>query len=68
MSGTLRKLFVLAILMATPVKSLAFDFDKVIAKQNNVSLEVLDKKEEKTALKANSKNKDLKVTLIARKR
>ncbi|MCB0355934.1 MAG: hypothetical protein KDD40_02945 [Bdellovibrionales bacterium] len=68
MSGTLRKLFVLAILMATPVKSLAFAFDKEIAKQNNVSLEVLDKKEEKTALKANSKNKDLKVTLIARKR
>ncbi|MCB0390766.1 MAG: hypothetical protein KDD58_05735 [Bdellovibrionales bacterium] len=68
MSGTYRILLVLAVFMAAPVKALAFDFDKEIAKQNNVSIEILDKKDERVVAKASSRDKNLKVTLIARKR
>ncbi len=67
MSGTYRKVLVLAALFAAPVEAMAFDFDKELAKQNNISVEVLSKKSQQDAQKAGKGDKNLRVTLIAKK-
>ena len=70
MSGTflLKGLLVLAVFSAAPINALAFDFDKELAKQNNISVEVLAKKGQQAADEIKKEDKSLKVTLIARKR
>jgi hypothetical protein len=67
MSGTLSKLIILSVMFATPAKAFAFDLDKELEKQNNVSSELLVKKDSASSEKSNKEDKDLKVTLIARK-
>jgi len=66
MSSTLSRILLLS-LLAAPVKSLAFDFDKELAKQNNVSLEIVTKKGSSAEAASKSTDKNLKVTLIAKK-
>lgn len=67
MSSTYKNILVIAAFLAAPVQTWAFDFDKEIAKQNNVSVEVLSNKEQRSLDKGTSSEKGLKVTLIARK-
>ncbi|MCB9026494.1 MAG: hypothetical protein H6625_09275 [Bdellovibrionaceae bacterium] len=68
MSSTYKKLLVLAAFVAAPINALAFDFDKEIAKQNTVTIEINNKKEQRSLEKDNAGDKTLKVALIARKR
>ncbi len=68
MSCTYKRLLVLATFLAAPVDALAFDFDKELAKQNDVSIELLAKKDQQSINKLNKGDKSLKVSLIARKR
>ena len=67
MCGTLSKFIILSVMFATPAKAFAFDLDKELAKQNNVSSELLAKKSTTSSEKSNKDDKDMRVILIARK-
>lgn len=68
MSSTLLRIILLGALFSAPLQASAFDFDKELAKQNNISVELVSRKGKVKADKASKDRSEMQVTLVARKR